>query len=395
MARSGLSPSGSNGRRRATFAVLVATVALIHLVATHELGTRLATAAATEAMPKRIEVAYVRTLELAPPVAAAVPPAVTPKPHRVAGAKREPRPAIAAASAPVVEAAASAPSALADATSAASEPGVIADVANASEPAESRSAPPLAAQTATASPDVAASASPFAVGASAPAGAAGFEWPEATRVSYVLTGNYRGSIEGHAEVEWIRQGPRYQVNVDLVVGPAFAPLISRRATSEGLLTDQGLAPDRYDETTRVMFRAPRSSTIRFWPASVVLVNNREVERLAGTQDSASQFVQFTWLFGVRPELLRVGNVFEIPLALPRSLDRWRYDVDAEQVLQTPFGPLATFHLKPRRRQTPKPGEIAVEMWLAPELRYLPVRIRFEQDDRTWVDLTIEKKPELS
>ncbi len=389
MARDRLSQARSHGRRRAAFAALAAAVALCHLVATRELGARLALADA--ALPKRMAVTYVRTLEPAPPAAVAVSPPAPRKPRRVARARREPSPAIVAASAPAVDVAASEPTVVADATEAASEPAASdAESTSAATPPEPVSAASRVADAASAEP-----ASPFAVGASAPAGAAGFEWPEATRVSYILTGNYRGSVEGHAEVEWIRRGPRYQVNVDLAVGPPFAPLISRRATSEGLLTDQGLAPDRYDETTHVLFRAPRSSTIRFWPSSVVLVNNQEVARPAGTQDSASQFVQFTWLFGVRPELLRVGNVFEIPLALPRSLDRWRYDVDSEQVLQTSFGPLATFHLKPRRRQTPKPGEIAVEMWLAPELRFLPVRIRFEQDDRTWVDLMIEKKPELS
>ena len=380
------------GRRRAAFAVLVAAVLLLHAAATHEIGARLAAADADAAMPPRIAVAYLRTLEPTAPAVVAVP-AAPPTAPRAPRAPREPRvakaseaaePAASAASAPVVEAAASEPAV--EVASAAPE---AASEAVASAPGASDAAP-------TAEPRTdAVAAAPFAVGASAPPGADTFTWPDATRIRYVLTGNYRGAVDGHAEVEWIRQGPRYQVNVDLVVGPSFAPLISRRATSEGLLTDRGLAPDRYDETTRVLMTSPRSSSIRFWPESVVLVNNRRVDRLAGTQDSASQFVQFSWLFGVRPELLRVGNSFEVPLALPRSLDTWRYEVDAEDTLQTPFGPLATFHLKPRRRLVKKPGEVAVEMWLAPTLRYLPVRIRFEQNDDNWVDLMIAGKPELS
>ncbi len=35
------------------------------------------------------------------------------------------------------------------------------------------------------------------------------------------------------------------------------------------------------------------------------------------------------------------------------------------------------------------------MWFAPSLRYLPVRIRVEQDDANFVDMLIERKPDLA
>ena len=56
------------------------------------------------------------------------------------------------------------------------------------------------------------------------------------------------------------------------------------------------------------------------------------------QDTASQFVQLTYLFSTQPELLRVGSTVEFPLALPRSVDRWVYDVRrGARRSQTPFG----------------------------------------------------------
>ncbi len=118
------------------------------------------------------------------------------------------------------------------------------------------------------------------------------------------------------------------------------------------------------------------------------------DRMPGVQDTASQFIQFTWLFGSKPEALRVGASFEFPLALPRSMKRWTYDVVGEDTLYTPFGVLPAYHLKPRIVER-KPGELTVEMWFAPELRYLPVRIRIEQDAGTFVDLMISKKPEIA
>ncbi len=361
--------------RSAAFVTLVALVVLGHAWLTSEVADRMVEIDATAAMPARIAVAYVRTLELeAPqplaPVAAPVAPAAPRAPRApkgvarpasaaVAEAKPEPEPGDEAASAPapVVMAAASAPAASA----------------------------PVAEPT-----TVVAAVSPPA---SAPANG-GFEWPAATRVSYFLNGYWRGDLNGRAEVEWIRTGERYQVNVDLRAGPEFAPLFSRIMTSEGRITESGLVPDRYDEDTKVMFRDRRRVSVVFAPESVTLANGQQRERLAGVQDTASQFIQFTWMFGSEPERLRVGNSFEFPLALPRSMNRWTYDVAEQETLYTSFGDLATFHLKPRRAVR-KPGEWLVEMWFAPELRFLPVRIHIEQDAGTFVDLLIAKKPEIA
>jgi hypothetical protein len=125
-----------------------------------------------------------------------------------------------------------------------------------------------------------------------------------------------------------------------------------------------------------------------------MANGERKERWRGVQDTASQFVQLTYLFTVRPDLLRVGNTVEIPLALARSVHRWYYDVIDEVELQTPFGPLSAFHLRPRR-DIAKPGDLTAEIWFSPQLRYLPVRIRVEQDPQTWADLVIARKPDLA
>ena len=81
----------------------------------------------------------------------------------------------------------------------------------------------------------------------------------------------------------------------------------------------------------------------------------------------------------------------MPLALPRRIDTWIYDVlDAEPV-QTPFGTLDTFHVKPRRPDNPD-NVLTVETWVAPSLQYLPVRLRINQDTDTYLELVIEGKP---
>ncbi len=364
-------------RRWVGFVVVIVAVALLHALATRSIADRMAAFDAAAQMPARLAVAYVRTIEPAAPPAAA-PVAVAPAGMAAATARR-PRSAAAPASAasasepvPEVVARIEEPSSLVveamPATAAASEPATV-----------------------TAAADSAIEAAlPAASAASAPLA---FEWPASTRVSYVLTGNYRGEVSGQARVEWVRKGSRYQVNYDFLVGPEFAPLISRRATSEGRIEVEGLVPERYDEETNVVFRERRRATVVFEAAEVVLADGQRKERIAGVQDTASQFIQLTWLFTTQPELLRAGATIEFPLALPRAMDRHAYEVVGEEMLDMPFGSVAAFHLKPLGAK--KKNALAVEIWFAPSLRYLPVRIRVAQDESNYVDMLIDRKPEMA
>jgi hypothetical protein len=376
--------------RRLAWLTVVGFVLLLHAFATHEVGERMAAFDLANAMPKRIEVAYVRTIEPEAAVAAAPAPQPVAAKRAPSRAPRRPHPA---ASAPeAVVAAASAPEPVASAPEVAAsavEPGpALAASASASEPAVASASP--VDDAASAAPTIAAASA-----ASAPTNVATFQWPGATRVSYALTGNYRGEVSGSAQVEWIRVNERYQVNLDLVVGPDFAPIITRRMTSEGKLTPGGLVPERYDEDTQMVMRDRRRLSVVFEADAVVLANGERRERLAGVQDTASQFVQLTYMFSTQPELLRVGNIVAFPLALPRTMDNYAYEVVDDQRVITPFGPVAAFHLKPRPRTPKRPNQLSAELWIAPELRYLPVRIRIEQDAANFVDLVISRKPEIA
>lgn len=345
--------------RRLRLVGLSAGVLVGHLwLADRVLPSRLGDGGA-DRLIKRIDVAFVRELQPAEPAPVAPAPRL----------RRRPAAAVAPA------AAASAP-----------EPALarIEPLPPASAVAEI-SAPPLPA----------AVVGPAAqVPASAPAAA--FEWPPSTRLSYTLSGNFRGPVEGQARVEWLRSGSRYQVTMEASVGPAFAPLMTRRVSSEGEITADGLSPQRYEEETHMVLREPRRVSITLGADRVRLANGRELPRPAGVQDSASQFVHLTWLFTTQPQWLTRGRSIELPLALPRHVLPWTYDVLETETLHTPAGPVQAVHVKPRR---PPPaegrpsGDLTAEMWVAPSLQYLPVRIIVRQDEQTYIDMLIERLPQ--
>lgn len=400
----------SLGLRRLALGALVLTVLAGHGWVTQKLAASMDELSLSQTRPARMEVAYVRDMALAPAPAAAAPaapPAADPsraprarpasaperaasQPGRTMVQRRELPPE--SPPAPTPERAPEPASDLAPAVAESPPPAPRADTAPpavAAEP-EHTAAPASAAESTAVAGLTAASA---AASDSSRAGPP-FEWPVSTRVSYRLTGNVRGEVNGDARVEWVRVGSRYQVHLDVTVGLSFAPLMTRSMSSDGDITPQGLAPRRYDQDTKVGFGAHQQVAVLFEPDAVVLATGQRRERWAGVQDTASQFIQLTYLFATRPELLRPGGALEVPLALPRNISRWVYDVLGEETVYTPFGPILAVHLKPRRAVV-KSGDLSAETWFAPQLRYLPVRIRIQQDAETFIDLVIARKPELA
>ena len=173
-----------------------------------------------------------------------------------------------------------------------------------------RAAEPAASAASAASAPVAA--------ASAAAEAAGLDqWPVDTRLSYVLTGMYRGPLYGDARVQWLRQGGKYEVRLDCKVQVFGTQVL----TSQGDVTPGGLVPRAYEEL------GPRKRRMaRLGDQVVTLDNGRTVPRPPGVQDSASQFVELTQRFATGREVLEVGRSIKVWLARPGGVDQWEYDI---------------------------------------------------------------------
>ncbi|MGN6527441.1 MAG: DUF3108 domain-containing protein [Burkholderiaceae bacterium] len=389
------SPWHETPRRRAAWFALIAAVAIGHLL----FGARVAAGmlgwnAGDE--PRRIDVTLVRQLQpSAPPVvaeAAARPEAAAPRSRRAVHAARAASQARASASLPQPAASSSRDELHAEALALAAALEARAASASAAASAAVAASPASAASTAlAAAPAASGTATGVAGAASGVAGPAmqAFEWPPSTRLTYTLTGQYRGGpLYGTAAVEWRRDGAHYQVQFDIHVSPFF----DQHMFSDGRIGEDGLHPAHYDEAFKVPVMEPRLRHIEFGDDEVVLDNGNHVTRLPGTQDGASQFVQFVWMFATHPQWLRPGNVVDIPLALPRSLRRWRYLVVGTERLALKFGDLDAVHLKPLLDGPRRANEYPFEIWTAPTLQYLPVRIHVQVDEQNYADLSVDQLP---
>ena len=337
-------------------AALLAIVLLVHALALNWLSRQLRQPSLLQPLATPM---FTRLLQPEAPAAAPAPP-----PRKPAPARRK-RAAVTAIASPA--------GALPPAP-AASAPELPQPVA---QPAQEPASGPEST-TAAATPPAPEPAQP----ASAPATATLDSWPADTRLNYRLGGQYLGGaqLHGSARVQWQREGDRYQTRVDMVL----TGLTSFVMTSQGEVTLQGLLPRVYEEQ-----RASGPRGARLGDDTIALANGRTVPRPAGVQDTASQFVELSHRFATGKDVLEVGRSVSFWMARPGAVDLWTYDIVGKEMLQSPdLGSFEAFHLKPRPIANPR-GNITAEMWFAPSLQYLPVRIRVNMGE-TYLDLTVVK-----
>ena len=205
-------------------------------------------------------------------------------------------------------------------------------------------------------------------------------WPADTRLSYRLGGNFRGELHGDAQVLWQREGERYQVQVSVSLGW----LASVVMTSQGRVLPEGLYPQKYEESVRGARR-----TVELGESQLTMTDGQHLPRPPRVQDTASQFVELTWRFLSGQTALEPGTAVRFWLARPGGADEWIYDVVALETLNTRLGPIPAWHMVPRPLAKPR-GNITAEMWFAPSLQYLPVRIKMNVGPDAHVDLVIDK-----
>jgi hypothetical protein len=371
MAGSAQLRSGAGARLLA----LLAAVLVVHLFALDWLARHLEQPAVLQPLATPM---FTRLLLPQAPAAAPVPQPAKPvraRPRRPAiTSLAKQSPASAAPVAPEPVAAASEP-ARQEASRAIDQP----------EQAASQESPVAMAPAAEAAiaPEAGASqAAPAAPALSAAESAPLDSWPADTRLNYRLGGQFRsGELHGRARVQWQRQGSRYETRVDIDI----TLLASMMLTSQGEVAVHGLLPRAYEERRR---SGPRG--LRLGDDTITLANGRAVPRPEGVQDTASQFVELSHRFATGQAVLEVGRTVSFWMARPGAVDLWTYDVVGREVLQTPrLGAVEAFHLKPRPIANPR-GNITAEMWFAPSLQYLPVRIRVNMGEATYVDLMVDQ-----
>lgn len=215
------------------------------------------------------------------------------------------------------------------------------------------------------------------------------------RLHYTVT---KGNSTAQAVLTWqsqleaARQVSTYAL--DLSVSALFVTLLQQ--TSTGDITSQGLAPTRYSD--KRVRKSEQATHFDSSAGTVTFSNNRPAAPwIAGVQDRLSMLVQLAALASGKAEsgkaepnktampLWRAGDVIVMPVASTDELEPWQWEVQASANTSAAEEAGTVWLLRRPRRAF----DARIEVWLAPSVGYLPVRIR-QTDSSGVTDQVLER-----
>ena len=200
--------------------------------------------------------------------------------------------------------------------------------------------------------------------------------PGSTRLKYnVIATKGSLSFNARAELLWLQDGSTYDARLEV---NAFL-LGARIQTSTGRLTAEGLEPKRFADKFRSEVAAHFEREKRLVTFSA---NTPQVPLLAGMQDQLSVVMQLSAMIAGAPGQYPSGTAITFDTIGPRSSEKWVLIVGEEEKLLLPGGELLALKLTRKPR-----GEFdqTLELWLAPQLAYLPARIKLTEKDGDYAD----------
>jgi hypothetical protein len=201
-------------------------------------------------------------------------------------------------------------------------------------------------------------------------------------------GEERGFIKYAAsgELLWAPDGSRYNAHLEI---SAFGFRV-RTWSSKGDLTDGGLQPLRFGDKPRgaeLATHFQREKGIISFSA-----NNPDVPLQTGAQDKLSAILQLSAIVSGEPERYASGSTIAFQAADAHRAELWKFKVGATESLDLPGGTLTALKLS---KEPTVEFDQRIEVWLAPELSYMPVRLRITEASGAFADLLWRKtqKPE--
>ena len=206
--------------------------------------------------------------------------------------------------------------------------------------------------------------------------------PPPARLSFDVTGQAKTfAYNARAELLWQHDGNRYEARQEIgafLVG-------SRAQRSVGTINAQGLLPERFSDRSR----SEQAAHFDYSKGRVIFSANTPDAALGpGAQDRLSVFIQLGALLAADPGRFVPGTQITLTTVSARTADRWTFSVEASETLDLPAGPTEALKLQ---RLPRKDYDQKAELWVAPALGYLPVRIRITQANGDFADLQLSSR----
>lgn len=190
---------------------------------------------------------------------------------------------------------------------------------------------------------------------------------------------------GSSTLDWKTDGQHYSVEGE-VYARFFAKINFLHFLSSGDINEFGLAPELYTEKKR---NRAATNTHFNRDRNVISFSASELSypRQGGEQDRASVIWQLAAIGRGDSDRFGAGKVIDMFVAGVHDGELWRLQVSALESIRLPSGQIEAWHVV----RQPRPGsyEQRLDIWLAPEMQWYPVRLQFTETNGDYLELTLD------
>jgi hypothetical protein len=209
--------------------------------------------------------------------------------------------------------------------------------------------------------------------------------PPSAKLDYLIRADIQGlSLEGSGSIDWQYSSPKYRLQFD-TRSPLIGLLLSER--SEGSVDRRQLQPASFYSKR---FRK-EAATVNFdrLAGSIIFPGDTAPLKLEGNeQDRISVLWQLVSMVRATPSRFNAGSPWKFFVIGHRGGEAWTFTVSEKERLRTSLGEVDSLHLvhlPPEHSKAPK-----VDIWLAPAMDWLPVRIRFSEENGDTIEQTLDR-----
>lgn len=210
-----------------------------------------------------------------------------------------------------------------------------------------------------------------------------YELPPSADLRYELQARQRGfGLKGEAIVTWRVGDGKYAVSAESKV-PLLGTITHDR--SSGTLDDFGLAPGEFVE--KRMRKDPTTTTFDREAKVLRFSESKQVYPLkGGEQDRASITWQLAAVARGAGSKFKPGSEWPFFVAGRRDAETWVFKVIKREKVRTGLGEVEAVLVA--RQPVADKKDQTLEVWLAPQHEWYPVRLRFADGDKEQVEQTL-------
>ena len=206
--------------------------------------------------------------------------------------------------------------------------------------------------------------------------------PPSARLKYNVTGEVKGlPYFVFGELLWVHQADRYSASMEI----SHFLLGSRMQTSTGALTDSGVSPSQFTDKVH----AESSATLDRLSGKASFSDGSAALGLEpGAQDQLSVYLQLALLLASASDPFAQGVHFSFQTVGAHAAEHWNFRVGPLEPMALPAGDLHGLHLTGESTENP---DTKVDVWLSPEIDFMPARIRMSQANGDFVEQQLRQR----